>query len=239
MSNHLSSFKLEAILCGELDPDKEPEVKAHLNECAICTTYLKKAPIFSNSFETKFSSVEILLERQSPIENIKNETVVDKIKNALSIIMSPRPVLAFGSIVIAFAFSLFLFLPQHDKNPYTIKGSGFFELWINGNKVSENTIRVKAGDTLQFGITSNSPLYYAIYFQDDNGPMERYGIGEEETILKAGKPESELLPNSIILNNGWKKEIIYAFLSKLPITEEQIKNRHDDILVEKFYLSLE
>ncbi|MBL8025529.1 MAG: hypothetical protein JNL74_03915 [Fibrobacteres bacterium] len=239
MSNHLSSFKLEAILCGDLNPEVEPEVKEHLKECAICAGYLKKAPLFSESFETSYSSVDAFLKRQNSSADTKKLTIIDKINNAINSILSPRPAVAFGSIAMVLALVLFLYQPQKNQNRYTIKGNGYFELWVNGNKVSGNSIRVKAGDTLQFGITSTIPLYYAIYYQDDNGPTENYCCNGKEAAAKAGKSECELLPNSIILNSGWKNETIYAYLSNSPLTIDRIKNKDDGIIIQKFLLLLE
>ncbi len=217
-SNHLSGLKLEAILSGQFDPDKDPVVKAHLAECSACTEYLKNAPSFSEPFAAKYPDVDSLLERSRNSAPIPvTETLLDKFKHTIAVLFSPRPALAFASLVLVFVAGFMLFMPAGNSKKFVVKGDAFYTLWVNGNVVSGQTITVKPGDTLQLGVTGKKPMNYSILYQDDNGLINTYLSGESSSV---GKPHCELLPHSIVLNSGWKEEILYCILSDTPLTPE-------------------
>jgi hypothetical protein len=75
-------------------------------------------------------------------------------------------------------------------------------------------------------------MYYALYYQDDKGPITKYSFNGNDVL---GRPECELLPNSIILDGGWKEEIIYCVLSSTPITKFS-ESPDDNAIVQQFHL---
>jgi hypothetical protein len=90
----------------------------------------------------------------------------------------------------------------------------------NGKRLSyvQDSLAVRAGDTLQLGIYAPQKMYYAVFYRDDGGKVKLYMQSNKETL---GNLQGETLPHSLIIEPGWKHECLYCAMSKKPINKSE------------------
>jgi hypothetical protein len=88
-----------------------------------------------------------------------------------------------------------------------------YYVFVNGKSAMGDSLRVRAGDTIQLGIVSQNPVYYALYYRDDGNELKPYFAAGESSQTPIGNPQGENLPKSLVLDSLWKKETLYAMAS--------------------------
>ncbi|HKP98681.1 MAG TPA: hypothetical protein VJ385_23320 [Fibrobacteria bacterium] len=107
------------------------------------------------------------------------------------------------------------------ESDFTAKGQAGFYLFRNGKQIHTDTLFCKPSDTLQLGIASPEPVHYALLYRDDGGSLEVYlGAGARAPL---GTPTGENLPNSLILDAGWRRESLYCLWSRQSFSLEEAK----------------
>ncbi|MBL8027376.1 MAG: hypothetical protein JNL74_13230 [Fibrobacteres bacterium] len=205
---HLSRACLESIVCGDKMAETDPNVKEHLEKCEECSAYLAKAGSKSYYFHKKYPTWDALKtkERKKGFFLSWLDNIVTGFK---------RPALALGSI--ALILGVVIITGKHDEasNDLDIKGNSVVFCYLNGNRISSNidTIFCKEGDTISFSVTTDKPVYYAVYYSDDNGDLERYLPLNNKDQKQIGKPSGENIPEQIILEKEFREEKIFVLTS--------------------------
>jgi hypothetical protein len=109
------------------------------------------------------------------------------------------------------------------ESEYTAKGEAVFYLFHNGRQIHRDTLECKPSDTLQLGITSPAPVHYALLYRDDGGGIQVYLGASDGKLAPLGSPSGQNLPNSLILDQGWRREELYCLWSPQPFTLDEAK----------------
>ncbi len=253
-ASHLSRHRIAGFLAGGLDLSESRETEMHVYRCAHCTKRLESARIRSLAFAREFPDLETLAARVArgkraqaeaigpsrpplrPLRHLGRELldwsrgVLDAAEGAFR----RRP--GFASLVFLGAVGLLLAARMNGgpaaaaaeagsatEPAYSSKGSAGFYLFRNGRQIAESTLLCKPSDTLQLGITSPQPVHYALLYKDDEGEIGLYlsDAGKDEPL---GKPSGQNLSKSLILDQGWHREILFCVWSKTPFTLEEAKS---------------
>jgi len=232
---HLSYHQLEALLIGQLDLAKNPELKSHLDGCAECSGYLEKAPNTSAFFKMKYPTFSALKESRVDSGSVPNQGLITSLFSTSLF----KPV--FTILFLLVVGSSYFYWNAHQGSDLSYKGgSPVFRLQINGREAVsvKDTIPVASGDTLLLTLTSSESQYYYIAYRDDQAEPVLYFPLAEEKIKPLGTPQGEPLPNFIVLSTGWTIEELFCITSKTPISRDKaLKFLKEDKKPEEVHMS--
>lgn len=216
---HPSRLAMARMLAGDLEPEEKGAFEGHLAGCAHCGNMYRKAVATAEGFAAKYPSPEYLSgtrrsKRNSPE---KAPSRWERILGYLGGARGLRPAFAALILLVAAGVVHRLSLPKADSDAFTAKGGPSFYLFLNGKQVLRDTVFCKPSDTLQLGITSSEPVYYAVLYRDDDGVVRPYMAAAGPDSRRIGAPNGENLPNSLVLDRGWTRERLYCIWSKAPI----------------------
>ena len=219
---HLSGLEIGRFLAGELTPDERSAFAAHLRSCVECAALFSQAEQAAAGFAGGYPSFASLdASRQAPRR--RREPKPTWGERLVGLFGGPgllRPALASAVVLLA-AAAMFWRLPSRPAGDFSAKGGASFSLFLNGRHVGVENLICGPADTLQLQVTAPSPVYYAILYRDDEGPLQVYLGGDGEAQRPLGLPKGENLPHSFILTGGWKRETLYCIWSRHPLTLPQ------------------
>ena len=234
---HPSRLSVSEYLAGEAAPTERVALEAHAETCPDCAALLRDALAARDAFAAKYPSLEYFkATRRFRSGQVAPVGAFDRLR-ALWERVSARPLLAFALILLAVVAVRSPW--RSAPSDLSAKGAVKFALFVNG-KAAGDSVACKAGDTLQLGIVADRPVHYAVFYRDDEGPLETYM--DEGRGSPLGNPGGENLPHSLILNQGWAHERLYCIWSYAPFDAEaaraRAEGRPDDSLHLRAFLLL-
>lgn len=226
--DHLSRLAMARMLAGELSDFECADMESHLRACPACSATYQAAGEVAGGFAGKYPSLEYLEATRRSRRNPAAAAQVPlwtRISEAFRGLGGMRPALA-ALMVLSVAGALIWLQPadrtQGDLSPKGGIAGATFHLFVNGRPIKGDTVACAPGDTLQLGITSPSPVHYAILYKDDAGEIMTYMDGKGGPL---GDAIGMNLPNSLILDGGWSKELLFCLWSGKPFDADQAKAR--------------
>jgi hypothetical protein len=107
----------------------------------------------------------------------------------------------------------------------TQAATALYYAFVNGVAVSGDSLRARPGDTIQLGIVSSAPVYYALYYRDDGRDLLPYFSAGDSARRPIGTAQGENLPRSLVLDSLWKRETLYALSSAKPFSHAEAVER--------------
>jgi hypothetical protein len=244
VAGHLSRMAISRLLAGEGAPPLGRDMAAHLEGCAECREAVATARADSDPIARKFPTFESL---DTVMRRRKALDASQKAPGSPSLLSAMLQNLdgffrgtngrmlgtGFATLLVLGLGTWVWMAGQTGFDPdRTAKGSetpaeGGFFLYLNGSQAYGDTLRAAPGDTLQLGIVSPRPVHYAVLYRDDDKALGVYMGGSENGIVPLGNPQGEPLPKSLILEGGWKREILYCLWADRPFTIPEAKLRID------------
>lgn len=225
--DHLSRLAMSRLLAGELSDAEGAAMESHVRTCASCSTTYKAAGEAARDFSGKYPTLEYLeATRRSRRNPSASPTPLwTRIAESFRGLGGMRPVLA-SLMVLATAGALIWMQPADLAQPDLSSKGGIagatFHLFVNGRHIQGDTAACGPGDTLQLGITSPSPVHFAVLYKDDAGEIKTYMDGKGGPL---GDAKGENLPNSLILDSSWSRELLFCLWSARPFDAYQAKAR--------------
>lgn len=214
---HLSRLLISRLVADDLGVEEIRHAETHLASCAVCSKAFMDAKQQAADFSAKYPSREYLAatrrSRRNPVPEATNYW--QRLRAALSG-GGLRP--AFATLIVLFSGWALFQVSQPPEPDFSAKGGARFHLFVNGEAAPGDTLAAKAGDTLQLGLSASEPVHYAVYYRDDAGSLEPYFPPGGAPL---GKPDGENLPNSLVLDGGWREEVLYCLWSRSPLTAAQ------------------
>lgn len=214
---HLSRLLISRLVADDLEPDEIRRVEIHLAACAVCSKVFMDAKQQASGFPAAYPAREYpsaaRRSRRNPAADASHYG--QRLRAALSG-GGLRP--AFAILILLFAGWALFHVSQPPEPESTAKGEARFYLFVNGRAAAGDTLAIQAGDTLQLGLSADEPVHYAIYYRDDGGSLEPYFPPGGAPL---GKPDGEHLPHSLVLDGGWREEVLYCLWSRSPLSVTQ------------------
>lgn len=216
-TGHPSRLMMARLLANDLDASGRGEVESHIRGCAQCGAAFARAERQAADFARKHPTFESLAAgRPATAPERPAPGLLDKLAGIFGG-FGLRPALAVLSVIVV-AGVIWNFSGRVPSGDLTAKGGAHFFLVLNGKETRGSDIDCKPSDTLQLGITSSEPVYYAVLYRDDAGKIQRYMGGEGPAQKPLGLVDGENLPHSLVLDGGWSAEILYCVWSEHPFT---------------------
>lgn len=232
---HASRFAIARFLAGDLSDAERSAVQVHTRSCDRCGRALREAELAASSFAAKFPTLEYLDAVQRARKGMDRSArpafglggVWGRLFGTLQAAGPLRSALA-ALIVLGAAGSLVWFQPAGRQSDLTSKGFAdkeavSFYLAVNGKPEKKDTLAVAAGDTLQLGVQSPAPVHYALLYRDDGGEILAYLAADDRGLPPLGGPKGENLPHSLVLDDTWAREELFALWSYQPFTFEEAR----------------
>lgn len=200
-ASHPSSFALDALALGALDPDREAEIRAHLASCAACHGAHEAAAALREHFTLR------VLPRGLP-ERPRHRWLwlaVPALAVALLIVLWPRR-------------------EPSELSDLGIKGTASWQVFANRGghtfAVHDGT-GLAAGDRIRFIVMPAGARYLLVASVDGRGAVTIYYPyqGSQSAPIDGDRFE---LTGSIVLDAAPGPERIYALLSDEPITADAV-----------------
>lgn len=225
--DHLSRLAISRLLAGDLPDAEGAALENHVRTCASCSTAYQAAGEAARNFSGKYPTLEYLKATRRSRRNpaAPPTSLWTRIAQALHGLGGMRPVLA-TLMVLATAGALVWMQSADPARPDLSSKGGIagasFHLFVNGQHIQGDTAACGPGDTLQLGITSPSPVHFAVLYKDDAGEINTYMDGKGGPL---GDAKGVNLPNSLILDSSWSRELLFCLWSATPFDAYQAKAR--------------
>jgi hypothetical protein len=224
---HPSRLAMAQMLAGDLDAEAGSAFEKHLAACAGCSETYREAVRAADGFAAKYPTREYLAGTRRSKRNPSPAppSLLERLLGSLPGARGLRPALAF-ILILAGAGVLYRLAPvPSQEEELSAKGdaAAVFYLYVNGKRIQGDTVFCKPGDTLQLGITGPEPVHYAVLYRDDDGPLQAYMSANAPEAAPMGGPQGQNLPNSLVLDSGWSREILYCIWSASPFGLEAAK----------------
>lgn len=221
---HLSRMALSRLLAGDLDSAELKKTESHLVACPACARAFGEARRHAAAFAESYPTLEHLAGTRRTRRAMTEAPPgwAARLKDFLVGPIGWRPAFATLGVLAVAGAMVWMSQLRHGTVPesvhqsdFTAKGGARFHLFVNGRPASGDTLAVRPGDTLQLGIIGPSAVHYAVFYQDDGGKAQAY-FPPGPDAEKLGSPEGENLPNSLILETGWRLEVLHCLASDKP-----------------------
>jgi hypothetical protein len=229
---HLSRLAVARMLAGDLDAEAASAFEKHVADCSRCAGSYREAIHAAEGFAAKYPTREYLAgtRRSKRYPAATPPSLLERLLGSLPGARALRPALAF-ILILAGAGVLYRLAPiPSQEEELSAKGdaAAVFYLYVNGKRIQGDTVFCRPGDTLQLGITGPKPVRYAVLYRDDDGPLQTYMSANGAEAAPMGGPQGQNLPNSLVLDSGWSREILYCLWSASPFGLEAAKNLAQD-----------
>jgi hypothetical protein len=226
---HPSRMALGRLLAGDCEPAARTALESHIASCAHCGRVFENARLDAEDFARRRPTLESLDRRRTRavIEDAGDAGGwARKLLQALDRGLGMRPALAgLAVLVLASVIGVLQWRGAGghggtggNASDLSPKGSARFLAYLNGKPWPDDTLACAPKDTLQLILVAEAPVHYAVLFRDDGGPLMPYMVSEQGIGPPVGSPRGEALPHSLILGEGWTREIIYCLSSPRSFT---------------------
>lgn len=223
---HPSRMALGRLLAGDCDPAARTALESHIASCAHCGRVFENARLDAEDFARRRPTLESLDRRRTRAAmegSVNAGGWARKLLQALDRGFGMRPALAgLAVLVLASVIGVLQWRgadgPDENVSDLSPKGSAKFLAYLNGKPWPDDTLACAPKDTLQLMLVADAPAHFAVLFRDDGGPLMPYMAGGQGSLPPVGSPRGEALPHSLILGEGWTREIIYCLSSPRSFT---------------------
>jgi hypothetical protein len=223
---HPSRMALGRLLAGDCDPAARAALESHIASCAHCGRVFENARLDADDFARRRPALENLNRRprRASVDGSADaQGWARKLLQALDRGFGMRPALAgLAILVLASVIGVLQWRGMHgsgsEASDLAAKGSAKFLVYLNGKPWLDDTLACAPKDTLQLTLVADAPVHYAVLFRDDGGPLMPYMVSEQGSGPPVGSPRGAELPHSLILGEGWAREIIYCVSSRESFT---------------------
>jgi hypothetical protein len=249
-NGHFTRFLIARALASELSPQEMQSLELHAQSCPTCGKAWQQALGESSQFTRVHPSLHSLREtirirnigvtskRKAAWTTSGRAFPVQLWERWVRVFSGPKVVWAMATVAMALGAVVYHLGSQQgstqssgsesdwtpkglvDKNQGQLSDASYYA-FVNGRSATGDSLRVVAGDTLQFGIVSAMPVYYALYYRDDGGDLKPYFPAGDASLSPIGSATGENLPKSLVLDSLWKREMLYALASPKPFTHDE------------------
>lgn len=217
--NNISRIILDKYISGDLDEKMKKEIDSFMKTDETIRNRIHKIKKESYNFIKQFPEFENL---SSAGKNKSKENRYTNINAVFYNYKFYRKKIAYLSIAIL-GFVLLMFSYNrfnHNKNKwnsqYSIKGNTDVHLIIkrmeNIYNVKEDHVICQAFDTLQFVITSDKKVYYAIFSKGEKNQIIKH-LPQNNIPLIAGTEKGEQVAASLIIEENSGDEMLFVVFS--------------------------
>lgn len=241
-SIHLSITLLEAIAKKELDPDRHPDIKLHIDQCETCAAYL-------NKLKTGQGLSPSLVSQPSSSESGKRGPAIYREEEFPERRSKAGTLLLLGLIILVVGGAILFFHPPFLDDTLPVQDDSVFNIRINGDTLPEDPTGVTCtnGDLVEFFTERSRPFYFLVLSQDDGGAIKNCLPGTSDTAELAESDGSELLPDRLVLQGDWTRKTLFcilkdekfSFLEALTIVNRYLRKElpSDRPQIEVYYLT--
>ncbi len=243
--NKISRLILDRYVLDDLDPQKKNEIDQLMKEDESLRNQIHNIKNESRIYLNEFPDFEKL---SNTVKKESKNTLDKNIKLLLNKFeFYPLRLAYFGVAILCiyllvFPFNIFK-QPEIDSNDqFSTKGNSEINLIIKRSEnifiVTGNEVICQPLDTLQFIITSDRLIYYAIFSCGDDDKIHKY-LPQNETPLLAGSEKGDQVAGSLIIEEDGKDETIFFVFSdsvfSMGSAKQRIneKNGNDKSLIKK------
>jgi hypothetical protein len=224
---HPSRMALGRLLAGDCDAAAKTALEKHVSSCPHCSRVYENAKLDAEDFARRRPTLESLDagNRRRAAGRPASEPSAgwgQRLRELFDRGFGMRPALA-GLAILALGSVIWVLngrapAVNGGDGDLTAKGAAHFQAYLNGQPARGDTVSCAPNDTLQLFLLAEAPVHYAVLFRDDGGPLMPYMIGDNAGGKPLGTPRGEPLPHSLVLADGWAREILYCISSPQAFT---------------------
>jgi hypothetical protein len=215
---HPSRFLLDQLINGDVSTGRAQELQAHVEACPQCTAYCRVIGDRAERITDRYTTFEQLHRARRKQESNPLAGLLERLRRSA---LSTRVAMAFGTVALL-CLVLVYYPRQSREDVLTMKGGPTWQLYANGVLYSnpQDTIRISSGGQLQLLMRISAPIYYHVFYRDDNGALQSYCCETAQLLQPAAGGKETSLPFSIELDSAWKSQDLYCLSSSKPLTAE-------------------